>query len=328
MKYPLSGMSNGFGNTFTGHFYRMGVYNNQLYLGTWDWSESLQPLPYFDPVFLYEYGTDLFKTSDGIYWSALSHNGLNDPANFGIRSFQPTSVGLFLGTTRPFGGAQVWVNQAGLDLNGDGVINQLDLNMINAALNTPASGPNDPRDLNQDGVINVLDERILVTQCSQLGCAVSSSPQALVAAPPAAPTNLQSVSNLTASGNAILSWTASPSAVKYHVYRSNLLPVLSFVPANALSTILADLNQACDPNSNPDSISCDLLDLLTGFGNNTTLAFPPAWVEVGVVTTPAFQETPPAPNPSRYFVRAEDAQGNISVPSNLVQAPSFAAPAQ
>jgi pimeloyl-ACP methyl ester carboxylesterase len=326
MKYPLSGMSNGFGNTFTGHFYRMGVYNNQLYLGTWDWSDSLQPLPYFDPVFLYEYGTDLYKTPDGIHWSALSHNGLNDPGNFGIRSFTTTSVGLFLGTTRPFGGAQVWVNQAALDLNGDGVINQLDVDMINAALNTPASGPNDPRDLDQDGVINVLDERILVTQCTQPGCAVSSSPQALAAAAPLAPpTNLQSVSSATAGGNAILSWTASPNAVKYHVYRSNLLPVLSFVPASALSSIFAFLNQSCAPNSNPNSLTCSLLDFLLAFSNNSTIAFPPAWVEVGAVTSPAFHDTPPAPNPSRYFVRAEDAQGNVSVPSNLVQAPSFAA---
>ena len=141
MKYPLSGMSNGFGNTFTGHFYRMGVYNNQLYLGTWDWSDSLQPLPYVDPVFLYEYGTDLYKTPDGIHWSALSHNGLNDPENGGIRTFMPTGIGLFLGTIRPFGGAQVWVNQQTLDLNGDGVIDQRDADVINAVLNTPASRP-------------------------------------------------------------------------------------------------------------------------------------------------------------------------------------------
>ncbi len=325
MKNPLSGMSMGFGNTFTGHFYRMAAYNNQLYLGTWDWSDSLQPLPYFDPMFLYEYGTDLYKTPDGIHWTALSHNGLNDPANFGIRSFVPTSVGLFLGTTRPFGGAQVWINQGSLDLNGDGVIDQRDVAIINAALNTLASGPADPRDLNQDGVINMLDEDILVTQCTQPGCA-TSSPQALAAVSPLAPpTNLQSVSSATAAGNAILSWTASAGAVKYHVYRSNLVPVLNFVPTMALSNIFAYLNQSCDSNSNPNSLTCGLLDFLLAFYNNPTVAFPPPWVEVGVVTGPAFHETPPAPNPSRYFVRAEDAQGNVSVPSNLVQAPSFAA---
>ncbi len=329
MKYPLSGMSNGFGNTFTGHFYRMAAYNNHLYLGTWDWSESLQPLPYVDPVFLYEYGTDLYKTPDGIHWSALSHNGLNDPENFGIRSFVPTSVGLFLGTTRPFGGAQVWVNQGTLDLNGDGVIDQRDIDMINAALNTPATGPNDPRDLNQDGVINVLDERILVTQCTLPGCAVTSLPSAAAAAAAIAPpADLASVSSATAGGNALLSWTASPGAVKYHVYRSNLIPILNFVPANALSSIFTYLNQQCPPGSDPNSLACGLLNFLLGFNNNPTIAFPPAWVEVGVATSPAFNDTPPAPNPSRYFVRAEDAQGNVSVPSNIVQAPSFGAPAQ
>jgi hypothetical protein len=326
MKYPLSGMSNGFGNTFTGHFYRMAAYNNELFLGTWDWSDSLQPLPYFDPVFLYEYGTDLYKTSDGIHWSALSHNGLNDPGNFGIRTLLPTSVGLFLGTTRPFGGAQVWVNQQTLDLNGDGVIDQRDINMINTMLNTPATGPNDPMDLNHDGVINVLDERILITQCTQPGCAVTSLPPAAAAAAALAPpTNLASVSSATAGGNAILSWTASTNAVKYHVYRSNLLPILSFVPANALSSIFTYLNQQCPPGSDPNSLACGLLDFVDAFNNNPTIAFPPAWVEVGVVTSPAYHETPPAPNPSRYFVRAEDAQGNVSIPSNIVQAPSFAA---
>ncbi len=326
MKYPLSGMSSGFGNTFTGHFYRMAAYNNQLYLGTWDWSDSLQPLPYFDPVFLYEYGTDLYKTSDGIHWNALSHNGLNDPGNFGIRTLLPTSVGLFLGTTRPFGGAQVWVNQQTLDLNGDGVIDQRDVDLINQALNKPPTGPNAAMDLNQDGVINVLDERILATQCTHAGCAVASVPQTAAAIP--APTNLTSVSSAAAGGNAILSWAASAGAVKYHVYRSNLVPLLNFVPTQALSALFTSLNQECPSGSDPNSLACGLLDLLSGFSNNPTIAFPPDWVEVGVTTSPAFHDIPPAPNPSRYFVRAEDAQGNVSIPSNIVQAPSFAAPAQ
>lgn len=57
------------------------------------------------------------------------------------------------------------------DLNGDGRVDKDDLNIILAALNTPATGPHDARDLNRDGVINALDARILVTLCTSQGCA-------------------------------------------------------------------------------------------------------------------------------------------------------------
>lgn len=57
------------------------------------------------------------------------------------------------------------------DLNGDGRVDQDDLNILLAALNTRATGPNDARDLNHDGVINALDARILVTLCTKPGCA-------------------------------------------------------------------------------------------------------------------------------------------------------------
>jgi sugar lactone lactonase YvrE len=59
------------------------------------------------------------------------------------------------------------------DVNGDGQVDKVDLGLIMEALNTPANGPNDPRDLNHDGVINLLDARILVTLCTYPGCAVS-----------------------------------------------------------------------------------------------------------------------------------------------------------
>jgi hypothetical protein len=57
------------------------------------------------------------------------------------------------------------------DLNGDGKVDLEDLNVIQAAINTPATGPNDARDLNHDGVINALDSRILTTLCTYSRCA-------------------------------------------------------------------------------------------------------------------------------------------------------------
>lgn len=57
------------------------------------------------------------------------------------------------------------------DLNGDGVVDQKDLNLILHALNQPAAKPFDPRDLNYDGVINVLDARKLILLCTHPRCA-------------------------------------------------------------------------------------------------------------------------------------------------------------
>jgi hypothetical protein len=56
------------------------------------------------------------------------------------------------------------------DLNGDGMVDKVDVAIITDALNTPANGPNDARDLNHDGVINALDARIVVTLCTHPGC--------------------------------------------------------------------------------------------------------------------------------------------------------------
>lgn len=57
------------------------------------------------------------------------------------------------------------------DLNGDGLIDRNDLNMIMGVLNTPAWGTKDPRDLDHDGKITVLDARKVVLLCTKPGCA-------------------------------------------------------------------------------------------------------------------------------------------------------------
>jgi Dockerin type I domain len=71
------------------------------------------------------------------------------------------------------GSAKIQVNifeQQG-DLNGDGAVDQNDLNIILRALNTSSTGPGDPRDLNNDGRIDALDSRLLVNLCSRPACA-------------------------------------------------------------------------------------------------------------------------------------------------------------
>lgn len=58
------------------------------------------------------------------------------------------------------------------DLDGDQDIDRDDLNIILAARNTPAQGPDDPMDIDGDGKITALDARKLVTMCTRHRCAV------------------------------------------------------------------------------------------------------------------------------------------------------------
>ena len=57
------------------------------------------------------------------------------------------------------------------DLDRDGDVDQNDLNLLLAARNQPATGPNDPRDLDGDGKITVLDARKLTLLCTRPRCA-------------------------------------------------------------------------------------------------------------------------------------------------------------
>jgi predicted extracellular nuclease len=57
------------------------------------------------------------------------------------------------------------------DVDGDGDVDQADVNAIVAARNTPASGPFDPRDMNNDSVIDINDARLATLACSRAHCA-------------------------------------------------------------------------------------------------------------------------------------------------------------
>lgn len=59
------------------------------------------------------------------------------------------------------------------DLNSDGQVDQIDLDVLRTWVNDRVSIASDARDLNGDGQINALDQRILVTLCSRPRCAVN-----------------------------------------------------------------------------------------------------------------------------------------------------------
>ena len=58
------------------------------------------------------------------------------------------------------------------DLNGDGAIDQTDINILLQSLNMLPNGATDARDLNHDGKIDALDARVMTTLCTRARCAI------------------------------------------------------------------------------------------------------------------------------------------------------------
>jgi hypothetical protein len=56
------------------------------------------------------------------------------------------------------------------DINGDRIIDLTDINLILAARNLPAAGPEDPRDADGDLTITVADARACQQKCTNAGC--------------------------------------------------------------------------------------------------------------------------------------------------------------
>ena len=61
------------------------------------------------------------------------------------------------------------------DVDADGDIDRDDVRLIALARNTPANGPDDPRDPNGDGIITANDARICSLQCTLPRCAIPPS---------------------------------------------------------------------------------------------------------------------------------------------------------
>lgn len=144
-KVPKVASGPGFGNFFTGYFWRIRSHKVKdeewLYVGTMDNSvftkyvklDEMNELLY---NWLIEYpegpeegvkyilqktgGFDLWKSLNGEEdWYPINFNGFGTPFNYGVRTLQSTPYGLFLGTANPFtddvpeGGCQVWLGIPG-----------------------------------------------------------------------------------------------------------------------------------------------------------------------------------------------------------------------
>lgn len=70
------------------------------------------------------------------------------------------------------------------DVDDDGDVDRNDISLIFAARNTPATGPEDPRDADGNGTINVLDGRQCVLQCTLINCDEPNGRPTAEAGPP------------------------------------------------------------------------------------------------------------------------------------------------
>ncbi len=313
---PISGVGQYFDNGFTGMIWRMGVGSLGLYMSTWDWSSESSYQDGFAASWSQEFGTDLMRTTDGIHWTMVSKTGLGDGFNTGGRTFSETPFGLYWGTYRPYGGAQVYLlENATLDFNHDGVIDQNDVSLMSAHLNTKAR-LHDPMDLDQDGRITSNDIQLLKSQCTYPACAV---PRIL---PASSTLGVPVVSSAPGplGGTVSLSWSAISGAKDYLVYRIAGYPFTA-PPAPATSALAA----ACNTNPAAGPFKVCYPAKAAQDTSTTAYGYPGPVTFVTRVSTPAFTESSPSATlQGMYFVRAEDNSGNLSSPSNIVGGPSLA----
>jgi hypothetical protein len=118
-----------------------------------------------------------------------------------------------------------------------------------------------------------------------------------------------------------LSWNAISGAVDYLVYRIALSGSQTTPPPG----VNGPLAQACAHATAGKAALCSELPAAKGATTSPLYGYPGPPVLLTTVATPAYSESAPTSLQSLYFVRAEDASGNLSPPSNVVGGPSLAA---
>ncbi len=138
----------GLGFVSNAYCWQLKEYNNELYLGSWDWSvliptilfSLIENMDYFKSIIPENFwnrclghedfcrfiriiecilkiiintiktmGGDLWVSHSGDYWDPISLNGLRNDKNYGIRMLLPSNDGrLYVGTANPYEGCEVW----------------------------------------------------------------------------------------------------------------------------------------------------------------------------------------------------------------------------
>jgi hypothetical protein len=109
---PLSGLGPSYRWPYNILTWQMGVYNNALYIGTFDASTFQKDNPTLGPELKPYMGAKLYVTRDGVDFLSLAHNFFDgDYFNYGIRSFAATPMGFFIGSANDWYGTEVWLLQ-------------------------------------------------------------------------------------------------------------------------------------------------------------------------------------------------------------------------
>ncbi|HTB17674.1 MAG TPA: dockerin type I domain-containing protein, partial [Bryobacteraceae bacterium] len=159
-----------------------------------------------------------------------------------------------------------------------------------------------------------------------------------------APRRLMAESAVTAGTTVNLTWDPPPNAVSFNVYRATVKSIAQMalsigsinVPlpnGSSLKVTMQEIesgqfNSLC-ANSAGTSLAqlCNLMEVFDGSAFlNSPASFPGPYALVGQTTEPTYTEQQPSTIPSLYYVRAVDANGNLSDPSNIMAAPSKSAP--
>ncbi len=106
-KYPLSGMNEGFNNSLNEHIWRMDADDSAMYVGTYDYSTWNRTCPGKEVLLRENMGFDLYKSTDGVHFSAITMNGFGDKFEFGVRALKTTPYGVFVGSANFYYGTNV-----------------------------------------------------------------------------------------------------------------------------------------------------------------------------------------------------------------------------
>jgi hypothetical protein len=105
VRYPMSGLLDGFENVFNAHFWRMVRTGGGLYVGTLDWSYLVQTNKHWGGIYsgvlssllAGELGYDVWGTCNGADWFPVTRNAFNgDMYDFGARTMVPDRRGGYL----------------------------------------------------------------------------------------------------------------------------------------------------------------------------------------------------------------------------------------
>ncbi len=159
-----------------------------------------------------------------------------------------------------------------------------------------------------------------------------------------APRRLMAESGVTAGQTVNLTWDPPPNAVSYNVYRATVTPIAEMLLAvgsvkiplhdgKTVSVTIQELESGSLDSLCKGSVTgtlataCEVLEELSSKGFlDSPASFPMPYNLIAQTTTPSYSEQAPTSLPSLYYVRAVDANGNLSDPSNIAAGPSESAP--